>query len=277
MNARGASIERELLDRAPDLAPKSVQVLADMYGARALRGTEQDAPVKLEPNTRISIEQGAELHRIARAHRTKTSLEIGFAYGFSTIWLLDALSVQVESSHLAIDPLERRVWQGVGLRQVERVSELGPTFGWVEDYSIHALSQLIRQKRKFDLVFIDGNHRFDDVLVDFYLADQVLAVGGLMAFDDLWMQSVRSVISFVSLNRDYQLVEQRATNMAVFRKLADDHRPWHHFRRFETDFTPLDSLSARMVRKAKSGILRRVRNRLANIRPMVGRQTRPRS
>jgi predicted O-methyltransferase YrrM len=276
VNARGASIERELLDRAPDLAPKSVQVLADMYGARALRGTEQDVPVKLEPNTRISIEQGAELHRIARAHRTKTSLEIGFAYGFSTIWLLDALSVQVESSHLAIDPLERGLWQGVGLRQVERVSELGPTFGWVEDYSIHALSQLIRQKRKFDLVFIDGNHRFDDVLVDFYLADQVLAIGGIMAFDDLWMQSVRSVVSFVSLNRDYRLVEQRATNMAVFRKLADDRRPWHHFRRFETDFAPLDSLSVRALRNTES-ILRRVRSRLGNVRRMVRRQTRPRS
>lgn len=276
MNERtAAAIEQELLARAPDLASKTVEVLADMYGARALRGTEQDAPVKLETNTRVSIEQGAELHRIARAQKTKSALEIGFAYGFSTIWLLDALSAQHDSSHVAIDPLERRFWQGVGLHQAERLSELGPAFSWIEDYSIHALSRLIREERKFDLIFVDGNHRFDDVLVDFYLADQVLAVGGIMAFDDLWMQSVRSVVSFVSLNRAYRLVEQRAPNMAVFRKLADDRRPWHHFRRFETDFTPLDSLFARTLRSAESGI-RGVRSRLANVRRMVRRHI-PRS
>ena len=102
-------------------------------------------------------------------------------------------------------------------------------FEWRGAYAIHALSDAIRAGERHDLIFIDGNHRFDDVLVDFYLADQALRPGGIMAFDDLWMPSVRSAVSFVASNRAYQPVTQPEGNMAVFQKVADDTRDWRHW------------------------------------------------
>jgi hypothetical protein len=112
-------------------------------------------------------------------------------------------------------------------------------FEWVEDYSIHALSRLIKQKKKFDFIFIDGNHRFDDVLVDFYLSDQLLSPGGLIAFDDMWMASVRTVVNFIKSNRQYNIVAQPSLNMAVLEKKADDDREWTHFEDFEVYKEPL--------------------------------------
>ena len=95
------------------------------------------------------------------------------------------------------------------------------------------------------------NHRFDDVLVDFYLSDQVLAEGGLIAFDDMWMPSVRTVQSFILSNRKYEIVPQPVANMIVMRKLADDDREWAHFQPFHVA-KPKRSLVSRIVARLKN-------------------------
>lgn len=208
---------------APALGAQALEVLTQMYSATHLQGTDGEAEVGL---TKIGPLQGAVLHRLVRQTGALRTLEVGFAYGFSTIWLLDALPPG--GHHVAIDPHERTAYAGVGLRQVEKLGAQ-QRFSWCEALSIHALSDAIRQGEQHDLVFIDGNHRFDDVLVDFYLADQVLRPGGVLALDDMWMPSIRSVASFITANRAYQAVAQPEGNMAVFQKLADDRRDWRHF------------------------------------------------
>jgi predicted O-methyltransferase YrrM len=215
-----------LRELAPGLKPQALEVLTTMYSSAVLQGTTGSYEVG---KTLIAMEQGAELHKLLRREAVKDSLEIGFACGFSTVWILDALPD--DGSHMALDPFEERNYGGVGLSQVRA---LGPAarFDWVPDLSIHVLSAAIKARRTFDFIFIDGNHRFDDVLVDFYLADQALKRNGIVAFDDLWMPSVQTVADFVRTNRRYELLAQPVGNMRVFRKLADDSRPWDHFANF---------------------------------------------
>jgi predicted O-methyltransferase YrrM len=222
----------EIRRLAPNIDKNIEEVLADMYSAEKLDGTASDQPIKLDGITRLSIAQGAQINQIIRNSETTKSLEIGFAYGFSTVWILDGLRSRRNSRHVAIDPFEITAWCGVGLQQVKRLS-VAPNFEWINEYSILALSRLIKSGEKFDFVFIDGNHRFDDVLVDFYLSDQLVSPGGLMAFDDLFMPSVRTVISFVLTNRQYKILPQPARNMMVLKKLADDDRDWRHFESFK--------------------------------------------
>jgi hypothetical protein len=69
-------------------------------------------------------------------------------------------------------------------------------------------------------------------VVDFYLSDQLVSPGGLMAFDDMWMPSVRTVISFILTNRQYKIVPQSVQNMMVLKKIADDNRDRLHFEKF---------------------------------------------
>jgi predicted O-methyltransferase YrrM len=206
-------------------------ILDDMYSGRQLEGT--NGPVEIDAVTRVAELNGSELNRLVREAGAKRSLEVGLAYGFSTIWIMDALAEG--GDHSAIDPFQQSYWHGVGATQARRLESRN--FRLIEDFSIHALSDLIRAGERFDFIFIDGNHRFDDVLVDFYLADQLLSVGGIMALDDSWMASIRTVANFVATNRAYELVRQRSPGMSVFRKLRDDDRDWRHFRPFEVQTT----------------------------------------
>ena len=208
------------------LSSEAQAILDEMYNEPKLPGSS--GLVEIDPITRIDETKGAELNRLVRENGTKDSLEIGLAYGFSTIWIMDALAS--DGHHIALDPFQSPLWKGVGATQAQRLP--GKRFELLEDYSIHALSDFIRAGKRFDFIFIDGNHRFDDVLVDFYLSDQALKVGGLMVLDDMWMASIRSVASFVLANRAYEVVRQESPGILALRKLKDDDRSWRHFRPF---------------------------------------------
>jgi predicted O-methyltransferase YrrM len=225
-------IRDQIKSASPRLHQGALDVLADMYGADKLYGTAVDGPITIDKNARISIEQGAMMHKLMRSYSIKRSLEVGFAYGYSTVWMLGALQSQSNAFHVAIDPYEKSYWHGIGLTQVKRLAS-GVTFEWIENYSIHALSDLIRKGEKFDFAFIDGNHRFDDVIVDFYLSNEILWPGGLVVFDDMWLDSVRTATSFILNNCSYEVIRQPVDNMLVLRKTGYDYRDWDHFNRFE--------------------------------------------
>jgi predicted O-methyltransferase YrrM len=226
----------EILDQiksaSPGLHQTTLDVLSDMYGADELYGTESDGPVSIDKIVRISIDQGAIMNELMRANAVERSLEVGFGYGFSTIWMLDALRSRNNSLHIAIDPWEKTWCHGIGLIQVKRLA-FYKRFKWIQNFSVHALSGLIQKNEKFDFVFIDGGHRFDDVIVDFYLADQLVRPGAIIALDDMWMNAVRTATNFILNNRAYELILQPAGNMTVLRKKRDDDRDWAHFNNFE--------------------------------------------
>jgi predicted O-methyltransferase YrrM len=223
---------REQIRASSDLHQRTIDVLEDMYGADKLYGTEINGQITINKNIGISIEQGARMHKLMRSHSIERSLEVGFAYGFSTVWILDALQSRSNAFHVAIDPWEKHTFHGIGLAQVKRLG-FGVRFEWIEKFSIHALSDLIRKGEKFDFIFIDGNHRFDDVIVDFYLSDQILRPRGLVVFDDMWMNSVRTATNFILHNRSYEVVPQPFGNMLVLRKTRYDYRDSTHFNTFE--------------------------------------------
>lgn len=200
--------------------------LRHMYESGLVEGLG-GVPVKIDHSTRISREQGLLLNQIAKQPTVTKSLEIGFAYGFSTIYILEGLLDKEHSMHLAIDPFEDGHWKGVGAQVVKKLGY--EKFHWEKDYSIHSLSEKIKQNDKFDMIYIDGNHRFDDILVDFYLSDQILNVGGFLILDDMWMKSTQLVAKFINRNRDYIPMATNVRNVAVFCKKADDSRNWDHF------------------------------------------------
>lgn len=226
-----AGIADELAELAPDLSDQARALLIDMYSSDRLDGTRPD-PVVLQAPVRITPLQGAQMNRLMKSAGATRSLEVGFAYGFSTVWMMEALLHRPEGVHVAIDPFEQTVWGGVGLAQVARLGA-DARLRWIPALSVLALTDLIREGARFDFVYIDGNHRFDDVLVDFYLADQLTVPGGMVSLDDMWMPSIRSVASFVTRNRCYELVPQPEKNLTVFRKLRDDDRDWKHFQPFQ--------------------------------------------
>lgn len=201
--------------------------LLSMYAGEAQIGLNDQA-YKLDEVTRIKPEQGICLYRLCREIEPKNVLEIGLAYGFSTLYFLAALSENKEGSHTAIDPYQE-MWHGIGLSQPKKVQMI-ERFRFINDTSVSALTSFAKQKETFDFIFIDGNHKFDDAFMDFALSAQLCPMGGVIIFDDMWMPSIRRAVSFIRKNRlDFEEVKTAESNIAVFRRTGKDSRDWNHY------------------------------------------------
>jgi predicted O-methyltransferase YrrM len=214
-----------------ELEPPFKSLLQSMYLGEPQLGHDGKLH-QLDGVTKISAFQGMWLYHFCRHHKVATTLEIGMAYGFSTLFLLAAIS-RLHGSHIAIDPFQYTTWHGIGLTKVGTALANGGhniKFAFVEDRSDHAAPNLIDQGNSVDLVFIDGCHKFDDVLVDFYLYSNLCKIGGFVVFDDMWMESIQKAVSFVKTNReDFIPIDTKFGNVAAFQRKAVDQRNWNHF------------------------------------------------
>lgn len=213
------------------LAEPFREALLSMYRAESLAGTDgQHHPV--DNLTRISPSQGMWFYDQCCSLKPSATLEVGFAYGFSAVFFLAAIAANKTGHHTAIDPFERSAWHGIGLAIV-RLIRAESSFQLIEERSDRAATDLARQNSRFDIIFIDGNHRLDDVLVDFYLYAPLCKIEGLIIFDDMWMRSIQTAVSFVRSNRpDFVEVTTHLPNVCVFRRVGEDLRQWNHFQRF---------------------------------------------
>jgi cephalosporin hydroxylase len=202
--------------------------LTSLYRGDLQRGNNGQL-FEIDPITSIEAPNGVWLYDEYCRLIPRASLEIGMAYGCSTLFFLAAIAKNGAGAHTAIDPFERESWHGVGL---ENVRNLGATaFQFIEDTDVHAATDLQRSGARFDFIFIDGNHRFDDALVDFTLFAPLLNNGGRIVFDDMWMPSVRTAVSFVQTNRpDFKHIPAPfGSRFATFERIGDDARDWDHF------------------------------------------------
>ena len=188
---------------------------------------------EIDKTTRINPQQGMWIFQLCRDVKPEATLEIGMGYGFSTVYFLAARALNGSGHHTSIDPFQKEWWHGIALEKVKEV-RMADSFQFINDYSTRAAADLTRANRRFQVIFIDGNHRFDDVLVDFTLFAPLCQPGGYMIFDDLWMPSVQTAVSFVRTNRaDCEEVSTSNPNVAVFRMRGEDKRDWDHFEPFQ--------------------------------------------
>jgi predicted O-methyltransferase YrrM len=209
--------------------------LLSMYRGEPQVGTDGRRH-SIDNRTKIFPSQGIYLYGLCLSVKPKSTLEIGMAYGYSTIYFLASIAKNQTGHHVAIDPYQNAHYHGIGLAHANALAPVSgkrSAFQFFEDRSDRIATDLARSKSVFDLIFIDGNHRFDDVLVDFYLYAQLCTVGGYIVLDDMWMSSVRTVVSFVRANRnDFMEVCTPESNICVFQKVGEDSRNWDDFHRF---------------------------------------------
>ena len=207
-------------------------------------------------------ETGTILYEIIGEYNLEKTMEIGMAYGLSTLFICQAHQDRGVGNHTAIDPKQSSKWKSIGLLNIKRAG-LEARLRFFENFSDQVLPQLVKTGEHFDFAFIDGMHLFDYALLDFFYIDKLLTPGGYVVFDDLWMPAIRKVVSFVLRNRDYELVkiasktsllkrlgrmtygllqnpiEQapikikfNSENICLLRKLSQDSRKWDFHRSF---------------------------------------------
>jgi predicted O-methyltransferase YrrM len=126
-------------------------------------------------------------------NEVSSALEIGTLFGFSTLFLADALS----STSGELDTIDiryrTRMWiDGQEIEDIHEVAErLVAEAGFNERVTFHAgdsnavLARLIASGRRYDFALIDGSHQFEVALLDFIGVDRMLNVGGHVALDDV--------------------------------------------------------------------------------------------
>jgi predicted O-methyltransferase YrrM len=152
----------------------------------------------------VDRDEGAFLQRIVRDIKPERSLEIGCAYGVSTLYICEALasgeasapanaSLKGTARHIVVDPFQSRQWRGIGAKNI-REAGFASLVDFREERSEVVLPQLVDAGVVLDFAFVDGWHTFDQVMVEFYFLNRLLRVGGVIAFDDANRRSINRVV-----------------------------------------------------------------------------------
>jgi predicted O-methyltransferase YrrM len=147
---------------------------------------------------------------ITADHAVRRTLEIGCAYGLSSLYICAALAPRHDVKHVIVDPMQYSEWHGVGMSNVQRAG-----FDFVDlivELSEFALPRIARREGgSFDLVFVDGWHTFDHTLLDLFYANRLVRVGGYIVVDDCNLPGVAKAVSYLLNYPAYEMKAQSPT------------------------------------------------------------------
>ncbi len=204
----------------PPTAPELRKRIEELYAKGIALGedgtTHQILPMSVTPD------RGVFLRDVCKAEGAKSALEIGLAYGMSTLLIQESLLENGADlgSHTVIDPHQHSTFHGAGLRALKEAG-VEPFIEFHENYSELVLPRLLSEGRVFDFVFIDGLHRFDQVFVDLFYAHRLLKPSGMVVLDDGFADSVHFACRYVQANYGYLLAAQHPSHSSPL----DDDSP----------------------------------------------------
>src|SRR5438874_12606713 len=97
-------------------------------------------------------EQGEYLQSLVTATSARVTLEVGFAYGISTLFICEALKRLGGNRHYVIDPYQHH-WKNIGIKNVEQAGYAN-LVEFFPEQSYEVLQSLLRDGGKIALPFI---------------------------------------------------------------------------------------------------------------------------
>lgn len=161
----------------------------------------------------IPPSEGEALSKWVAKEHAASSIEIGFGYGMSALFILQGLLANGSRGirHLAIDPHQVEGFSGIALQLVDEAG-LRDCLEFYAERSEIALPRLLAQGRKFDFAFVDGNHRFDAVFVDLIYLGQMVQGSGIIFLDDYHLPSIKKAAGFCVNNLGWTVEEDGIAN-----------------------------------------------------------------
>jgi predicted O-methyltransferase YrrM len=185
---------------------------------------------------RLSATQLALLAHLAAIAVPDITVDVGFGMGTSATIIAAARAAKGRKfQHFAFDPFG--LPDGAGL-VVQSYLEASYPFNFkrVAMLSEIGLGRLVSERGPecSGLIMIDGDHRFDQVITDFFLADKLCAVGGFIVFDDALFPAIEAAVNYVAANRsDYEVVKLPVWNTSLARKIKRQRPNWDSYTPFE--------------------------------------------
>lgn len=182
-----------------------------------------------------SAPEGEALREWVRREGARQTIEVGLGYGISALFICEGLVASGDPTvrHVAVDPHQATRFADCG-RQFLEDAGLDQVVEFYAEESQIALPRLLSEGRRFDLAFVDGNHRFDGVFLDLVYLGRLVRAGGIVFVDDYQLRAVARATSFFLRNLDWVLEEVSAADelhqWAVLRTSnVPDARPFDYY------------------------------------------------
>jgi predicted O-methyltransferase YrrM len=110
----------------------------------------------------IPAREGEALREWVRRENAASTIEVGLGYGISALFICDGLlsNGHAGARHVAMDPNQHQAFSDIALQVIQEAG-LGDIVEFHAERSEIALPRFLAEGRRFDLAFVDGDHRFD--------------------------------------------------------------------------------------------------------------------
>jgi predicted O-methyltransferase YrrM len=177
----------------------------------------------------INGAEGRFIREVLVKYKAVNCLEVGMAYGISAFYMLTNPAVRLVS----VDPFQSTQWHNYGVKLLAE-------FGFDARHRLYAaksyvaLPQMLAEMGPgvFDFVFVDGFHTFDYTLLDFFYANLLTKVGGVVAIDDALHAGVAKCVRYINTNYTFYRRLASPPTVAVYLKVREDPRDWDYHRSF---------------------------------------------
>lgn len=197
----------------------------------------------IDLHSNIKKEEGKVLYKLIKETNATQVLEIGMAYGLSSLFILQALKYyhnkhknddddDVNYRLTSIDPFQMTQWKGLGRENLKKTHLIGH-HKLIEQLSYIALPELVEKKKIYDLIFIDGWHTFDYTLIDLFNAYVLVKLNGYIIIDDALHPGVNKVTKYVETNYQFlKKIDMGVKTVAIYQKISEDKRNLSFHREF---------------------------------------------
>lgn len=182
----------------------------------------------------VSPEEGEALRDWVVREGVVRTIEVGLGYGVSALHICEGLLLNGDAAaqHVVLDPSQSSRFADCGLQVLEDAGVRQLVEHHVE-FSEIVLPQFLKEGRRFDLGFIDGNHRFDAVMLDLFYLGRLVPRGGIVALDDYNWPGIKKAVSFFVSNLGWTVEETIGDYAIVLRTaLEPDKREYWRFVEF---------------------------------------------
>jgi len=183
-------------------------------------------------NSQISIYECIFLHYLVssldkKSNKNVNILEIGLAHGTSGMIINNALNKftkipKNKLTYTVIDPNQKTQWKGIGLYNLKKLNtDENIEKKFIFDYSTPVMKSLIQEKKRYNLIFVDGAHDFETVLNDCIYGDKLLKRNGIIVHDDCLHEGVsRAIKKYYDNNPNYKRIQLQENNLNKIENLS---------------------------------------------------------
>lgn len=160
------------------------------------RKVEDQQGNKFPLHSETTIQQCEFLVQLIQKVDASVCVEIGLAYGISSLCICEHLATKNSPRFISIDPFQSQ-WKDIGLSNLTKCG-FDKFTEFHRDFSHNVLPRLLDSGVRIDFAYVDTSKVFDVVLLDAIYLTRLLKIGGMLVFDDCQQPGVNRMARYIA-------------------------------------------------------------------------------